>query len=158
VRLTETVEFERTGLWPGGPSRKGFARAVGFLAWSARRNHNFAISPRFEGEGTRTAGGKAMKIVSGFTALALLLVSGFAASAQKVTVVGCPVPGVEPKCLVIRGEDNVTYNISGAKNRPNIGQRAIRLTGTKTRKVSYCMQGVVLDRISWTYIDQKCSQ
>jgi hypothetical protein len=90
--------------------------------------------------------------------LVLLLCSGFAATAQKVTVVGCPVPGVEPRCLMIRGEDNVTYNITAARVRPNVGQRAIRLTGTKTKKASYCMQGIVLDNISWTYIDQKCSQ
>jgi|DewCreStandDraft_4_1066084.scaffolds.fasta_scaffold05734_7 hypothetical protein len=99
-----------------------------------------------------------MKIVTGIFGLLLLSCSGNAAGAQKVTVEGCPVPGVEAGCLMIRGEDNVTYNISGARVRPNVGQRAIRLTGTKSRKVSHCMQGIVLDNISWTYIDQKCSQ
>lgn len=99
-----------------------------------------------------------MKAATGFFGVVLLLGSGVVADAQKVTVVGCPVPGVEAGCLVIRGEDNVTYNITGARVRPNVGQRAIRLTGTKSKKASYCMQGVVLDNISWTYIDQKCSQ
>ncbi len=99
-----------------------------------------------------------MKAATPLFALVLMLCSGFAAHAQKVTVVGCPVPGVEPRCLMIRGDDNVTYNITGARLRPNVGQRAIRLTGTKTKKASYCMQGIVLDNISWTYIDQKCSQ
>jgi hypothetical protein len=99
-----------------------------------------------------------MKIASTVTALVLFLCSSVAASAQKVTVVGCPVPGVEPRCLMIRGDDNITYNITSARVRPNVGQRAIRLTGTKTNKVSYCMQGIVLENISWAYIDQKCSQ
>lgn len=99
-----------------------------------------------------------MRAATGLCGLALLLGSGVAAAAQKVTVVGCPVPGVEPRCLMIRGEDNVTYNITGARVRPNVGQRAVRLTGTKTKKASYCMQGIVLDNISWTYIDWKCSQ
>jgi hypothetical protein len=99
-----------------------------------------------------------MKVAKDLLGIALLLCSGVGAGAQQVTVVGCPVPGVEPRCLLIRGEDNVTYNITGARVRPNIGQRAIRLTGTKTKKASYCMQGIVLDNISWTYIDQKCSQ
>jgi hypothetical protein len=99
-----------------------------------------------------------MRIKTATAAVTLLALSGFAATAQTVTVVGCPVPGVEPRCLIIRGSDNVTYNISGARIRPNIGQRAIRLTGTKTRKVSYCQQGIVLDNISWTYTDRKCTQ
>ncbi|HWP26394.1 MAG TPA: hypothetical protein VNL39_08640 [Xanthobacteraceae bacterium] len=99
-----------------------------------------------------------MRMATGLCGLALLLGSGVSATAQKVTVVGCPVPGVELRCLMIRGEDNVTYNITGARVRPNVGQRAVRLTGTKTKKASYCMQGIVLDNISWTYIDRKCSQ
>ena len=99
-----------------------------------------------------------MKITTASAATALLVLSAVAAIAQTVTITGCPVPGVEPKCLLIRGTDNVTYNITGAKQRPNIGQRAVRLTGTKTRKASYCQQGVVLDNISWTYTDQKCTQ
>jgi len=91
-------------------------------------------------------------------AAALVLASGCAANAQqRVSVVGCPVPGVEARCLVIRGSDNVTYNISDARQWPEIGQRAIRVTGTKTNKVSYCQQGVVLANITWSYTDQKCT-
>jgi hypothetical protein len=100
---------------------------------------------RFAAEGQGRPGGHAMKVAKDLLGIALLLCSGVGA-------------GVEPRCLLIRGEDNVTYNITGARVRPNIGQRAIRLTGTKTKKASYCMQGIVLDNISWTYIDQKCSQ
>ena len=102
-----------------------------------------------------------MKSRTGFAAAALLVMSGFMAIAQptgsnKVTVTGCPLPGVEANCLVIRGPDNMTYNISAAKPRPAVGQRAIRLTGTKTKKVSYCQQGIVLNNISWSYTEQNC--
>jgi hypothetical protein len=88
---------------------------------------------------------------------ALLLASGVAASAQqRVTVIGCPIAGVEPNCLLVRGADNNTYNISGAKQRPQLGQRAVRLSGTTSRKASYCQQGVVLENIVWSYTDQAC--
>jgi len=102
-----------------------------------------------------------MKIRTGIASAALLTAGVFVANAQsvgsnKVTVTGCPLPGVEAKCLVIRGPDNVTYNITDAKQKPEIGQRAIRLTGTATKKLSYCQQGVVLSNIAWTYTDQKC--
>jgi hypothetical protein len=98
-----------------------------------------------------------MKCRTKIAVAALLLASGVAASAQqRVTVIGCPIAGVEPNCLLIRGADNNTYNISGAKQRPQPGQRAIRLSGTTTRKASYCQQGVVLENIVWSYTDQAC--
>ena len=98
-----------------------------------------------------------MKIRVEIAAAMLLVVSGTSANAQqRVTVIGCPTPGIEAKCLMIRGADNKTYNISGARQRPEIGQRAIRLTGTPTRKLSYCQQGIVLDNITWSYTDQTC--
>ena len=98
-----------------------------------------------------------MKIRMEIAAALLLITSGSLAYAQqRVTVIGCPTAGVEVKCLMIRGPDNKTYNISAAKQRPEIGQRAIRLTGTPTRKLSYCQQGIVLDNITWSYTDQNC--
>jgi len=89
---------------------------------------------------------------------AAMLFAGLASASaqQRITVIGCPAAGVEPKCLVIRGGDNVTYNITDARQRPEVGQRAIRLTGTVVRKASYCQQGIVLANISWTYTDQTC--
>ena len=90
-------------------------------------------------------------------AAALMLASVVASHAQqRVTVNGCPSPGVEVNCMMIRGSDNVTYNISGAKQKPAVGQRAIRLTGTVTKKISYCQQGIVLDNISWSYTERTC--
>jgi len=98
-----------------------------------------------------------MKIRTGIAAAALLIMSGSLANAQqKVTITGCPTPGVEANCMMIRGADNKTYNISSAKQRPDIGQRAIRLTGTPTKKVSYCQQGIILDNIAWSYTEQNC--
>jgi hypothetical protein len=98
-----------------------------------------------------------MKRRTTIAAAALLLASAFTASAQqRVTVIGCPMAGVEPNCLLLRGGDNNTYNISGARQRPEPGQRAIRLSGTTTRKSSYCQQGVVLENIVWSYTDQNC--
>ena len=73
---------------------------------------------------------------------------------QRVTVVGCPVNGIAPKCLVIRGADNVTYNITDARQRPEIGGRAISVTGTRVNRDHYCRQGVVLANISWSYTNQ----
>ena len=98
-----------------------------------------------------------MKVRTAMAALALLATSVVAANAQsRVTVIGCPAPGVEARCLVIRGADNVTYNITEARQRPEIGQRAIQLTGTPVKKLSYCQQGVVLTNITWTYTNQSC--
>lgn len=98
-----------------------------------------------------------MKYRSIVAAAALIFACAAAANAQqRVTVIGCPIAGVEPNCLLIRGADNNTYNISGAKQRPQPGQRAIRLSGTTTKKSSYCQQGVVLENIVWSYTEQAC--
>src|SRR5262245_210163 len=96
-----------------------------------------------------------MKLWVGFSVL-MLFASGAAEAQQRVTVVGCPSPGVEARCLVIRGANNVTYNISAANPAPAVGQRAIRLTGTIANRASYCQQGVVLTNITWAYTDQAC--
>jgi hypothetical protein len=90
-------------------------------------------------------------------ATALVVSSAFAANAQqRVFVVGCPTTGVVAKCLVLRGPDNVTYNITDARQRPEIGQRAIQVTGIRSNRLSPCQQGVVLKNVAWTYTDQKC--
>ena len=74
---------------------------------------------------------------------------------EKVIVEGCPVPGTEMNCLVLRGRDNVTYDISAAKPRPAIG-RAVHLTGTKSSRLGICQQGIILDDIRWSYTEEKC--
>lgn len=98
-----------------------------------------------------------MKSRTAIAATTLLIMMTLEANAQnRVTVVGCPSPGVEARCLVIRGANNVTYNISEARQRPEIGQRAVQLSGTPVKKASYCQQGIVLINITWTYTNQPC--
>ena len=58
---------------------------------------------------------------------------------------------------MIRGADNVTYNITGAAQKPEFGKNAIRVTGYVVKKVSYCSQGTVLANIRWTKTNQPCN-
>ena len=99
-----------------------------------------------------------MKVKTTITAVALLVAVVTGANAQqRVTVVGCPAQGVaDARCLVIRGTDNVTYNITDARQRPEIGQRAISVTGYKVNRDHFCKQGIVLANITWTYTNQSC--
>jgi hypothetical protein len=99
-----------------------------------------------------------MKTKTAVAAVALFFAGIAIASAQqRVTVVGCPARGVaDARCLVIRGTDNVTYNITDVRQRPEIGQRAISVTGTKVNRDHFCKQGTVLANITWTYTAQSC--
>ncbi len=98
-----------------------------------------------------------MNLRTTIVAAALLLAGVATANAQRVTVVGCPARGVaDVRCLVIRGTDNVTYNITDAKQRPEIGQRAISVTGYRVNRDHFCKQGIVLTNITWTYTNQTC--
>src|SRR5688572_14575558 len=69
---------------------------------------------------------------------------------ERVTVTGCPFPGVTANCLMMRAPDGTIYNITGASPRPRPGALMIRLRGIATDKFSMCGQGIVLDRIRWT--------
>jgi hypothetical protein len=75
---------------------------------------------------------------------------------ERVTVTGCPFPGVTARCLMIRGADGTIYNITAASPRPRFAQRMIRLRGTVSDKLSICGQGIVLDRIRWTRTRLRC--
>ena len=75
---------------------------------------------------------------------------------KSVTLIGCPAAGVMPFCVMLKGKDQVNYNISAAAPMPPVGDVAVRVTGTVTDKVSLCMQGAVLDNIKWTKTRQKC--
>lgn len=59
---------------------------------------------------------------------------------------GCIRKGVENKCLVVES-NGVTYNVTSGKGVLRIDQYAAG-TGVVTDKVSYCMQGPVLDPIT----------
>ena len=94
------------------------------------------------------------------TALAIVLASPSMAQGGKgggntVSVTGCPTQGTA-NCLVIKGQDGSSYDISSAKPRPKPNYLVIRLTGRKTDRVSMCNAGTVLDQIKWSYTRQKC--
>jgi hypothetical protein len=75
---------------------------------------------------------------------------------ERVAVTACPYRGVVATCLMINGADGAVFNISGASPSPRLMGRMIWLRGTVTDKVSMCGQGVVLDRIRWTRLPQRC--
>ena len=77
---------------------------------------------------------------------------------QRITVTGCPYAGVTASCLMIKAADGTVYNITGVNPKPRIMDRMIRLRGVVTDKLSMCNQGVVLDRVRWTRVRQKCSE
>jgi hypothetical protein len=76
---------------------------------------------------------------------------------ERVAITGCPYAGVTAACLMLNGADGTVYNISGIIPRPRPIGRMIWLRGTVTDKPSLCAQGVVLDRIRWTRVRQRCS-
>jgi len=75
---------------------------------------------------------------------------------ERVSIIGCPYPGVTGSCLMIKAANGTVYNISGVSPRPRLSGRMIRVRGTVTDKMSVCGQGIVLDRIRWTRTRQRC--
>ena len=86
------------------------------------------------------------------------IMPGACAPVEQVSVSGCPMPGVEARCLIIRGTDGQLYDISAANPRPTPGYLGIQLTGTKSNRVGICMQGIILENITWGYTRQRCEQ
>jgi hypothetical protein len=82
-------------------------------------------------------------------------VSGLDAE-ERVTLVGCPAAGIEMSCLILKEQGGVAYDIRAAKPRPRLGYMAVRLSGTKSRKLGICQQGVILEDIQWSYTKEKC--
>ena len=74
----------------------------------------------------------------------------------RVALMACPHAGVTAPCLTISSPDGTVYNITGATPKPPLDGRMIRLRATVADKVSACLQGIVLDRIRWTPVRQKC--
>ena|SRR6185295_14695807 len=101
-----------------------------------------------------------MNPVSRAMAAAVLLASALASPAyaqgKKVTVTGCPYPGVLATCLMIKDKDGAVYNITGANPRPELYDVAIIVTGTVSSKLSICNQGAVLDEIKWDRTKMRC--
>ena len=79
----------------------------------------------------------------------LLLPPGLALAQENVTVSGCPIPGAEAGCLVLRAQDGKLYDLSGARPRPPLNGRGIRVTGRRSDPFSYCQQGRPLADITW---------
>lgn len=75
-----------------------------------------------------------------------------------VTVVGCPVHGVEGGCMVLTDKQGAVWDISSARPRPRVGYQAIQVTGRKSRGISNCMQGTRLESIQWTYTGEQCPE
>lgn len=75
---------------------------------------------------------------------------------QPVSIEGCPVLGVEPKCMMLT-DHGVTCDITAAKEKPRVDYLGVRLKGmTDPGAVGYCMQGTILKDITWEYTRQKC--
>jgi hypothetical protein len=74
-----------------------------------------------------------------------------------VTVEGCPVPGVEAGCLMLRAPDGQIYDITGTTPAPTLDGRTVRLTGRPSDEMNVCMQGIRLAGITWTYTDPPCT-
>jgi hypothetical protein len=100
-----------------------------------------------------------MKIVSLSAALlACTITNSVAAEGKKVTVTGCPYPGVLATCLMIKDKDGTVYNITSANPKPPFNDVAIIVTGTVAQKLSICNQGTVLDDIKWDRTKMRCPQ
>jgi hypothetical protein len=82
--------------------------------------------------------------------------AGHAAEGKKVTVTGCPYPGVLATCLMIKDKGGTVYNITGANPKPGLNDVAIIVTGTVAQKFSICNQGAVLDNIKWDRTKMRC--
>ena len=75
---------------------------------------------------------------------------------ERVALTACPHAGVTAPCLTVNGPDGTVYNITAATPKPPFNGRMIRLRATVSDKLSACLQGIVLDRIRWTPVRQKC--
>ncbi len=76
----------------------------------------------------------------------------------RIVVDGCVTKGVEPGCLIVHDRGSTfTYNVSAAKPKPDPAHHfAVHVTGVVSDRVSFCMQGPVLEKITWAYTKTKC--
>jgi hypothetical protein len=104
---------------------------------------------------------RAMLVSAGAVALAAVLIAAAAQAAPQVgariALTACPHAGIMAPCLTVNGADGTVYNITGATPKPPFNGRMIRLRATVSDKLSACLQGIVLDRIRWTPVRQKCT-
>lgn len=103
----------------------------------------------------------ALRSAAGIISILCVVLTASSAGAEfrrqeRVSVLGCPYPGVTGSCLMIKAPNGTVYNISSVSPRPRLTGRMIRVRGTVTNKLSVCGQGIVLDRIRWTRTRQHC--
>ena len=99
-------------------------------------------------------------LASAFVLADVLMVAVAQAAPQvgeRIALTACPHAGVTAPCLTVSGADGTVYNITGAAPKPPFDGRMIRLRAIVSDKLSACLQGIVLDRIRWTPVRQKCS-
>jgi hypothetical protein len=108
-----------------------------------------------------SAGKRAKLVAASAALLAGALISAAAQAAPlvgyRVALTACPHAGTTAPCLTINGADGTVFNITGATPKPPLNGRMIRLRATVSDKLSACLQGIVLDRIRWTPVRQKCT-
>jgi hypothetical protein len=75
---------------------------------------------------------------------------------EPIVVSGCPVPGVEGGCILLKTANGVGYNISAAKPTPTFGTYGQIKGILKSRAVSTCMQGQIISPAAWTQTGQRC--
>jgi hypothetical protein len=102
---------------------------------------------------------RARLVSAGAIVLAALSVAAQAAPqvGERIALTACPHAGITAPCLTINGADGTVYNITGAAPKPPLDGRMIRLRATVSDKLSSCVQGIVLDRIRWTPVRQRCT-
>jgi hypothetical protein len=72
----------------------------------------------------------------------------------RVSFSGCPTPGVEAGCVLVRSHGK-TYNVSSA--HPPVTINGLGVSGSGIPEgVSSCLQGVVLQKVSWRHTRQRC--
>jgi hypothetical protein len=70
------------------------------------------------------------------------------AAAEDVTISGCASAGVEANCIILKTDDEKTYDITAAQPAPVPGTYGT-VKGTLTDKLSTCQQGPVIDPAAW---------
>ncbi len=101
------------------------------------------------------------------TLLVLGTANVVASDGDKVQIMGCPEPGVESGCLILKAKGK-TYNITAASAqtdpadptapaaKPRSGYLGITLSGVESAKPSTCMQGTIVAEITWSYTRERC--
>jgi hypothetical protein len=70
------------------------------------------------------------------------------ATAEEVSLSGCAAAGVEPNCIILKTDDEKSYDITAAQPAPVPGTYGT-VKGTLTDKLSICQQGPVIDPAAW---------